>query len=118
MEFTTGSSNIALTIIDAQPLRQPDRLKTALAGSLQPSVSAGRSRRTLGNFIYYGFDMTTNDSPEQWPPANCPPLAWPTLSNDIERLAWYRAVIDAYSALWEGHVTQAKLAPVREPLIN
>lgn len=58
--------------------------------------------------------MTTNDSSESWPPAHCPPLAWPALSDDIERLAWYRAVIDAYAALWEGHAAQAKLAPVRE----
>lgn len=34
---------------DAQPLRQPDRLQAALAGSLRPSASAGRLRRTLGS---------------------------------------------------------------------
>lgn len=34
--------------IDAQPLRQPDRLQATLAGSLRPSASAGRLRRTLG----------------------------------------------------------------------
>lgn len=63
--------------------------------------------------------MTTQDlsAPSDWPPAGCPPLAWPTLSDDAARWDWYRAVIGAYSALWEGHVTQARLAPVAEPAL-
>ena len=39
---------------DAQPLRQPDRLQAALAGSLRPSASTGRLRRTLGMPAYLG----------------------------------------------------------------
>lgn len=45
---------------------------------------------------------------------NCPPLAWPTLSTQAERAAWYRSTIEVYSGLWDGHVTQAKLSPVSE----
>jgi len=45
--ITQHTTRIA-TPYDAQPLRQPDRLQAALAGSLRPSASAGRLRRTLG----------------------------------------------------------------------
>ncbi|CAN7436319.1 SMI1/KNR4 family protein [Acidovorax sp. LjRoot129] len=58
--------------------------------------------------------MTTENPSEQWPPANCAPLAWPILSSQAERFVWYRSVIEVYSLLWEGHVTQANLAPVSE----
>jgi hypothetical protein len=47
-----------------------------------------------------------------WPPPGCPPLEWPELPTHADRLAWYRAVITAYGALWEGHATQPQLAPV------
>lgn len=61
------------------------------------------------------FDpMSTNTSSEPWPPADCPSLAWPALADQADRLAWYRAVITAYALLWEGHVTQARFAPVTE----
>ncbi|MET1076917.1 MAG: SMI1/KNR4 family protein [Pseudomonas sp.] len=58
--------------------------------------------------------MSTELSDTPWPPAGCPPLAWPELPNPETRLAWYRAVIDAYGLLWEGHVSAPKLAPVDE----
>ncbi|MFZ6734550.1 SMI1/KNR4 family protein [Undibacterium sp. Ji42W] len=56
-------------------------------------------------------------SSDHWPPPGCPSLSWPTLSSAIERADWYRAVITAYAALWEGHVTQALFAPVSEAKI-
>ncbi|APO96195.1 SMI1/KNR4 family protein [Xanthomonas vesicatoria] len=34
-----------------------------------------------------------------WRPADCPPLAWPTLADDNARLHWYRQVCSAYAAL-------------------
>ena len=40
-----------------------------------------------------------------------PPLEWPQFTNDTQRLAWYRACIEAYADEWEGHVTQAKFTP-------
>lgn len=43
-----------------------------------------------------------------------PPLEWPSLQDSAARGAWYRAVISAYADLWEGHVTQPKIAPVSE----
>jgi hypothetical protein len=43
-----------------------------------------------------------------------PPLEWPSLLDAADRSAWYRAVIAAYASLWEGHVTQPKIAPVSE----
>jgi SMI1 / KNR4 family (SUKH-1) len=43
-----------------------------------------------------------------------PPLEWPSLLDAEARSAWYRAVIAAYASLWEGHVTQPKIAPVSE----
>lgn len=58
--------------------------------------------------------MSTPTPDTQWPPAGCPPLAWPALPDQDARLAWYRAVIDSYGLLWEGHVTAPKLAPVDE----
>lgn len=58
--------------------------------------------------------MSTELSDAQWPPAGCPPLAWPELPDQEAREAWYRAVIDAYGALWEGHVSAPCLAPVGE----
>lgn len=58
--------------------------------------------------------MNTEDISAQWPPHDCPSLTWPTLSNEIERLNWYRDVIKAYSALWEGHVTEPHFSPVVE----
>lgn len=45
---------------------------------------------------------------EPWPPKNCPRLAWPLLSSQLERLNWYHSVIDTYSLLLDEHV----LAPV------
>jgi hypothetical protein len=39
-----------------------------------------------------------------------PSLIWPTLSSQVERLVWYRAVIEAYSSVW-GNV---ELTPVAE----
>ncbi|ROL93372.1 SMI1/KNR4 family protein [Pseudomonas protegens] len=58
--------------------------------------------------------MTDQTTPEQWPPAGCPPLAWPDLPNQAARLSWYLAVIGAYGALWEGHVNEPELTPVSE----
>lgn len=55
---------------------------------------------------------------DQWPPANCPPLAWPVLASEAERLAWYRAVVEAYLLLWAGHPSQVKLAPVTEEALS
>jgi len=58
--------------------------------------------------------MTMTDPtvpPDPWPPAGCPPLAWPTLSDSIARSRWYGAVIRAYAALWQDHVSQASIAP-------
>jgi hypothetical protein len=43
-----------------------------------------------------------------------PPLQWPSLPDSAARSTWYRAVIAAYAGLWEGHVTQPKIAPVPE----
>ncbi len=54
--------------------------------------------------------MQDND----WPPADCPPIEWPELDDQAARLTWYRSVIAAYAALWEGHVSQPRLAPVGE----
>ncbi|MFZ6709867.1 SMI1/KNR4 family protein [Undibacterium sp. TC9W] len=51
---------------------------------------------------------------DHWPPPGCPSLSWPTLTSAIERADWYRAVITAYSVLWEGHATQARFSPVSE----
>jgi hypothetical protein len=47
-----------------------------------------------------------------------PPLEWPSLLDSETRKAWYLAVIPAYAALWEGHVNQAKLAPISEDAIQ
>lgn len=58
--------------------------------------------------------MTDQTTPEQWPPASCPPLAWPDLPDQAARRSWYLAVIGAYGALWEGHVNQPQLSPVAE----
>ena len=58
--------------------------------------------------------MSPSTASDPWPPAHCPPLAWPTLANQNERFAWYRAVIEAYAQLWEEHVTQTRMAPVGE----
>ncbi|WP_231755257.1 SMI1/KNR4 family protein [Bordetella sp. N] len=40
-----------------------------------------------------------------------PPLEWPTHATDDERLAWWQACARAYADLWEGHASQAGLAP-------
>lgn len=59
--------------------------------------------------------MTPDETnPDDWPPPGCPPLAWPDLSGPNARLDWYRAVILAYSALWDGHSSEPRLAPVSE----
>ncbi|BBB65992.1 hypothetical protein UNDYM_1739 [Undibacterium sp. YM2] len=58
--------------------------------------------------------MQDMGSTDQWPPPGCPDLCWPELLTPEDRSAWYRAVITAYAALWEGHVSQAVFAPVRE----
>ncbi|WP_025129514.1 SMI1/KNR4 family protein [Pseudomonas sp. PH1b] len=58
--------------------------------------------------------MTDLPPSEQWPPAGCPPLAWPALPDQAARLSWYLAVIGAYGALWEGHVNEPQLTPVSE----
>jgi len=62
--------------------------------------------------------MPTEMSQEQWPPPDCPPLVWPTLPDQAARLAWYRAVIKAYSLLWEGHALQPRLLPVPEHALS
>lgn len=51
---------------------------------------------------------------DDWPPSGCPSLNWPVFSATDTRSDWYRAVITAYAALWEGHVSQAHFAPVSE----
>ena len=58
--------------------------------------------------------MQENSQADIWPPSGCPELCWPVLDSAFSRKEWYRAVITAYSALWEGHVTQAVFAPVSE----
>ncbi|MGR4038972.1 SMI1/KNR4 family protein [Pseudomonas sp. 910_21] len=62
--------------------------------------------------------MTDTPPPEQWPPAGCPPLAWPDLPDQAARLSWYLAVIGAYGALWEGHVNEPELTPVSEDALQ
>ena len=62
-------------------------------------------------------DIGTNEQVDflqetPWPPAGCPPLAWPALDDAAERLAWYEAVIGAYAALWGDHATAPRLAPM------
>ena len=47
-----------------------------------------------------------HDSNADWPPAGCPPLAWPDLPDQAARLNWYLAAIGAYGARWEGHVNE------------
>ncbi|WEK09047.1 MAG: SMI1/KNR4 family protein [Candidatus Pseudomonas colombiensis] len=48
---------------------------------------------------------------DTWPPADCPPLAWPHLPDQAARFDWYRAVINAYGALWSGHASAPQLKP-------
>jgi hypothetical protein len=55
---------------------------------------------------------------DKWPPAGCPALAWPVLLQQDARLNWYQEVIAAYAALWAGHVSQARLAPVSEAALS
>jgi hypothetical protein len=49
-----------------------------------------------------------------WPPPNCPPLEWPENLDAPRRYEWYASTIEAYSLLWQGHVTQARVDPVAE----
>ncbi|WP_423018399.1 SMI1/KNR4 family protein [Undibacterium sp. Di27W] len=58
--------------------------------------------------------MQDDLSTDHWPPPGCPDLCWPEQLSSESRPAWYRAVITAYAALWEGHVSQARFAPVSE----
>ncbi|MFZ6743955.1 SMI1/KNR4 family protein [Undibacterium sp. JH2W] len=58
--------------------------------------------------------MQDDLSTDHWPPPGCPDLCWPEQLSSESRPAWYRAVITAYAALWEGHVSQARFAPVTE----
>lgn len=51
---------------------------------------------------------------DNWPPSDCPPLSWPVLPSPLARSAWYRAVITAYAALWEGHASQVRFTPASE----
>ncbi|MBE9610481.1 SMI1/KNR4 family protein [Chitinilyticum piscinae] len=51
---------------------------------------------------------------EQWPPPDCPPLAWPALEGAATRLDWYRRTINAYAELWGDHPAAPVLAPVSE----
>ncbi|MBP5100091.1 SMI1/KNR4 family protein [Pseudomonas protegens] len=62
--------------------------------------------------------MTDQTTPEQWPPAGCPLLAWPNLPDQAARLNWYLAAIGAYGALWEGHVNEPELTPVSEDALQ
>ncbi|WP_409299686.1 SMI1/KNR4 family protein [Pseudomonas sp. KCJK8993] len=55
---------------------------------------------------------------DAWPPAGCPPLAWPDLPDQDARLAWYRAVIAAYGALWEGHANAPRLVPASDAALQ
>ncbi len=55
---------------------------------------------------------------EVWPPPGCPPLAWPDLTDGAQRLVWYRAVIVAYAALWEGHVSAPVLRPATDASLD
>ncbi|WP_047289193.1 SMI1/KNR4 family protein [Pseudomonas protegens] len=59
-----------------------------------------------------------HDSNADWPPAGCPPLAWPELPDQAARLSWYLAVIGAYGALWEGHVNEPEITPVSEDALQ
>lgn len=59
-----------------------------------------------------------DNTSDTWPPADCPALAWPALPDPQARLAWYQAVIKAYAALWEGHVSAPMLTPVAEGAIQ
>lgn len=58
--------------------------------------------------------MHTENPIEQWPPPHCPPLAWPVISSQEERISWYRAVIEVYSLLWRSHINQAFFARISE----
>ncbi|NBF10970.1 SMI1/KNR4 family protein [Pseudomonas sp. Fl4BN1] len=62
--------------------------------------------------------MTDQTTSEQWPPAGCPPLAWPILPDQAVRLSWYLAVIGAYGALWEGHINEPQLTPADEETLQ
>lgn len=55
--------------------------------------------------------IESTESSAPWPPDGCPPLMWPELSNPTARGRWYADVIGAYAALWQGHVSQASIAP-------
>ncbi len=54
----------------------------------------------------------------QWPPPGCPPLEWPVLTSSSERIAWYRSVIQAYAALWEGHPSAPVNTQVRQDTLK
>lgn len=49
--------------------------------------------------------MTQIEALDDWPPAACPPLAWPL--DPVGRREWYGAVLAAYAQLWN----QAPEAP-------
>ncbi|MGB4813266.1 MAG: SMI1/KNR4 family protein [Methylophilaceae bacterium] len=57
-------------------------------------------------------------SEDQWPPTDCPSLAWPDLENQSARLSWYGAVISAYQKLWEGHSSEPKILPVSDDALS
>lgn len=62
--------------------------------------------------------MNIENMDEQWPPPGCPPLEWPVLTSISERITWYRSVIQAYAALWEGHPSAPVIAPVSPSALN
>ena len=43
--------------------------------------------------------MTQSEVLDDWPPAGCPPLAWPL--EPVSRREWYGAVLGAYAQLWD-----------------
>ncbi|MBZ5790871.1 SMI1/KNR4 family protein [Burkholderia contaminans] len=50
--------------------------------------------------------------------SSVPPLEWPSLPDEAARLAWFRAVIEAYADLWAGHVTMPKLTPATQDAVS
>ena len=62
--------------------------------------------------------MNSENIDAQWPPPGCPKMEWPVLTSISERTTWYRAVIQAYAALWEGHPSTPTISPVSQDVLN
>lgn len=66
------------------------------------------------------MNQNTTDEGQQseWPPSDCPPLAWPTLNTPEARIAWYRATLLTYLKLWKEDATEADFTPAKIPVIE